>query len=71
MVQFIKNMAIAAAILAVLGVAAFLVLTYWDKIMSWISAGARMATNILKNFSGGNEDQADLDDFYDYDLEEI
>lgn len=71
MVQFIKNMAIAAGILAALGVAAFLVLTYWDKIMSWISAGARMATNILKNFSGGNSGQTDIEDYYDYDIEEI
>lgn len=71
MMQFIKNMAIAAGILAALGVAAFLVLTYWDKIMAWISAGARMATNILKGFQGGNTAQEDIEDYYSYDIEEI
>lgn len=60
----------AGAVLAALGVAAFLVMTYWDRIMSWISAGARMVTNILKGFQG-NANQNDLEDCYDYDLDEI
>lgn len=55
---------IGAAVVA-LGTAAFLIFTYWDKILSYVTAGARVATNVLNTFTGENVDQDDPTDYYD------
>lgn len=54
-----------ATALAAMGVAAFLVLNYWERILSYATAGVRVATNILKNFSGDNIDKGDPADYFD------
>lgn len=58
-----KKFFIVAGVIAALGIAAFLVFTYWDRILAFITAGARVGSNVLKNFTG---DKADLDDPIDY-----
>ncbi|MDR3305138.1 MAG: hypothetical protein LBS85_03775 [Clostridiales Family XIII bacterium] len=55
---------IGAAIIG-LGVAIVLILTYWEKLLSYASAGARVATNVLNQFTGDTIDKDDPDDYYD------
>ncbi|MCL2110991.1 MAG: hypothetical protein FWH32_01795 [Clostridiales bacterium] len=54
---------ISAAIIAV-GIAIFLIFTYWEKILAYTTAGARVASNILGQFSGGDSN-SDPSDYYD------
>jgi len=54
---------IGAAIVAI-GLAVFLIFTYWEKILAYTTAGARVATNILKSISG-DDDNSDPSDYYD------
>ena len=55
---------IGAAIVAI-GVAVFLIFTYWEKILAYTTAGARVASNILKTLSGDTDDTDDPSDYYD------
>ena len=55
---------IGAAIIAI-GLAVFLIFTYWDKILSYTAAGARVASNILNQFTGSSSDTEDTSDYYD------
>ena len=55
---------IGAAIIA-LGLAIFLIFTYWEKILAYTTAGARVASNILKQVTGGEADEDDTSDYYD------
>jgi len=55
---------IGAAIIAI-GAAIFLIFTYWEKILAYTTAGARVATNILNQFTGDSADSEDPTDYYD------
>jgi len=55
---------IGAAIIAI-GVAVFLIFTYWEKILAYTTAGARVASNILKSISGDSSNSDDPSDYYD------
>ena len=55
---------IGAAIVGI-GVAVFLIFTYWDKIIAYMTAGARVAENILGSLSGESQDDSDPSDYYD------
>ena len=55
---------ISAAIIAI-ATAIFLIFTYWDKILAYTTAGARVATNILSQLAGDSEDKDDPSDYYD------
>jgi len=55
---------IGAAIIA-LGIAVFLIFTYWEKILSYTAAGARVATNILGSLAGNTSEDKDPSDYYD------
>ena len=65
MTKFIKNMFAIGAAIALIGTAAFLIITYWDKILSALTVGARVATNVLNQFSGDSIDADDPSDYYD------
>ena len=54
---------IGAAIIAIF-VAIYLITTYWEKIVSYTSAGARVAANILGHMTGSDSDE-DSSDYYD------
>ena len=54
---------ISAAIIGI-GIAVFLIFTYWEKILAYTTAGARVASNILGQFTGSN-DADDTSDYYD------
>ena len=54
---------IGAAIIA-LCLAVFLIFTYWEKILAYTAAGARVATNILGSLAGESKDD-DSTDYYD------
>ena len=53
---------IGAAIIAIFA-AIFLIFTYWEKIVAYTTAGARVAANILDQFT--NENSEDSSDYYD------
>ena len=55
---------IGTAIIAIC-VAVFLIFTYWEKIVAYTTAGARVATNILNQFTGDTIDTDDPSDYYD------
>lgn len=55
---------IGAAIVAI-GVAVFLIFTYWDKIVKFTAAGARVASNILDTFVSDSSDSEKSSDYYD------
>ena len=55
---------IGAAIVAI-GLAIFLIFTYWDKILAYTTAGARVATNILDSLTGDSKKDDDPSDYYD------
>ena len=55
---------IGAAIVAI-GIAIFLIFTYWEKIVAYTTAGARVASNILNQFSGDSGTAEDSSDYYD------
>ena len=55
---------IGAAIIA-LGLAVFLIITYWEKIVACTTAGARVASNILSQLSGDSSNAEDSSDYYD------
>jgi len=55
---------IGAAIVAI-GIAVFLIFTYWEKILAYTTAGARVATNILGSLAGDSKDADDPSDYYD------
>ena len=52
---------------AIIGICAaiFLIFTYWDKIVAYTTAGARVAANILDQVSGNGSDNEDSSDYYD------
>jgi len=54
---------IGAAIIGI-GIAVFLIFTYWEKILAYTTAGARVATNILGSLAGESKDE-DSSDYYD------
>ena len=54
---------IGAAIIA-LCTAVFLIVTYWEKIVAYTTAGARVAANILDQVAGNGSDE-DESDYYD------
>jgi len=62
----LKNFfAVFAAIIGI-GVAIFLIFTYWEKILAYTTAGARVATNILNQFTGNDVVKGDdPSDYYD------
>ena len=55
---------IGAAVIAI-GIAVFLIFTYWEKILAYTTAGARVATNILGSLAGDNKESDDPSDYYD------
>jgi uncharacterized protein involved in outer membrane biogenesis len=55
---------IGAAIIA-LGLAVFLIFTYWEKIVAYTTAGVRVASNILNQIGGNSGDSEDSSDYYD------
>ena len=55
---------IGAAVIAVC-VAIFLIFTYWEKILAYTTAGARVASNILGQFTGDADKDEDPADYYD------
>ena len=55
---------IGAAIVAI-GIAVFLIFTYWEKILEYTTKGARVATNILGSLSGDTDDDDGSADDYD------
>ena len=55
---------IGAAIVSLVAIVV-LVFTYWDKIVSYTTAGARVATNILNQFTGADALDEDPEDYYD------
>jgi len=55
---------IGAAIVAI-GIAVFLIFTYWDKITAATSAGLRVASNLLSQFTGDSSDSKGSSDYYD------
>ena len=55
---------ISAAIIAI-GLAIFLIFTYWEKIVAYTAAGARVASNILEQISGNSSGKEDSSDYYD------
>ena len=64
MLKALKYMfAIGAAVVAI-GAAIFLIFTYWEKIVAYTTAGARVATNILSQFTGDSAND-DASDYYD------
>lgn len=65
LMKLVKYLAILAAGLGALLVSAFLIFTYWEKILSWISAGARVVTNVLKGVTGDNVEKDDPVDYFD------
>jgi hypothetical protein len=65
MKKALKYMFVTGTAIVAIGAAIVLVITYWDKILSGITAGARVATNILNQFTGDNIDADDPNDYYD------
>ena len=55
---------VSAAIIAI-SAAIFLIFTYWDKILAYTTAGARVASNILGQITGESNDTDDTSDYYD------
>ena len=55
---------IGAAIIAI-GLAIFLIFTYWEKILAYTAAGARVASNILNQFTGNSSEADESTDYYD------
>jgi len=55
---------IGAAIVTI-GVTIFLIFTYWEKILAYTTAGARVASNIMKQFTGDADKDEDPADYYD------
>ena len=55
---------ISVAIIAI-ATAIFLIFTYWEKILAYTTAGARVATNILGQFTGDAKENDDPSDYYD------
>ena len=55
---------LGAAIIAI-GLAVFLIFTYWEKIVSYLTAGAKVASNILGQFTGETEGTDEASDYYD------
>jgi len=55
---------IGAAVIAI-GIAVFLIFTYWEKILAYTTAGARVATNILGSLAGDSKEPDDPSDYYD------
>ena len=55
---------ISAAIIAI-AVTIFLLVTYWEKILAYTAAGARVAANILGQFTGDSGDADNPSDYYD------
>ena len=56
---------IGAAIIAI-GLAVFLIFTYWEKILSSVTAGVRVASNLLNQFTSDSADEDDTaNDYYD------
>ena len=55
---------ISAAIIAI-SATIFLIFTYWDKILAYTTAGARVASNILGTLTGESKDKDDTADYYD------
>lgn len=52
---------------AIIGLVAIVVLvfTYWDKIVSYTTAGARVASNIMNQFTGTDVLEEEPGDYYD------
>ena len=55
---------IGAAIIAIFA-AIFLIFTYWEKIVAYTTAGARVAANILDQVSGTGKETEESSDYYD------
>ena len=55
---------IGAAIVA-LGLTVFLIFTYWEKIVASLTAGAKVASNILSQFTGEVDSSDEASDYYD------
>lgn len=56
--------ALGATIVAI-GLAVFLIFTYWEKIVAYTTAGAKVAANILNQLAGDSGDADDPSDYYD------
>jgi len=65
MTKAFKYMFGIGAAIVLIGVTVYLIVTYWDKILSALTAGGRVATNILNQFSGDRIDTNDPSDYYD------
>ena len=54
-----------SAVIIAISAALFLIFTYWDKILAYTTAGARVASNILGQITGDSNDKDDPSDYYD------
>ena len=60
-----KNLfGISMAIIAIV-ISIFLIFTYWEKILAYVTAGARVASNILNQFAGDPDGADEPSDYYD------
>jgi hypothetical protein len=60
-----KKALIVMTAIGVAGAAAVVAFAYWDKILSYATTGARVATNVLTQFTGDNVETDDPTDYYD------
>jgi hypothetical protein len=60
-----KRALLVGAGLAVLVGGLFVVLTYWDRILSLAVAGKQLGTNVVKSFSNEKAEKDDPNDYYD------
>ena len=61
----LKYMFGAGAAIVAICLAVFLIFTYWEKILAYTTAGARVASNILSQFAGDSGSDEDPSDYYD------
>ena len=55
---------ISTTIIAIVA-AIFLIFVYWEKILAYTTAGARVASNILGQFTSDSDDEDDSAEYYD------
>ena len=63
--KFIKwSLLIITGIVALAG-AAFIVITYWQRILSYAVAAKHLGSNVIKTFSTEKPEEDDANDYYD------
>ena len=54
-----------SALIIGVSVTVFLIFTYWEKILAYTTAGARVASNILGTLTGSSKEREDPSGYYD------